>query len=194
MAFGEFANRPHPSGHFIVIPYDGDPAVQLFLPHDKSAVAVVWKGWLTPGEAVDWVKTAFALIDNARCISEIWSAKDTQPETFESTQTTRLEESLKKVTDDAIVTLRLQPKLGAGDRLYVWGDLRQQPSPAGEKADLPNGGVSEVGIRVLPGDLRESTGKALVGNLLKRSTNINLRAGEVEDLLSQLESKIARLP
>src|SRR5690242_11629518 len=109
MAFGEFANRPHPSGHFIVIPYDGDHAVQLFLPNDQNAVAVVWKGWLTPGEAVDWVKTAFALIDNAQCISEIWSAKETQPETYQSTETTRLEESLKKIADDATVTLRLQP-------------------------------------------------------------------------------------
>jgi len=154
MSFGEFRNELTNQGHLIVIPYDGAPAVQLFLPYEKQAehekVAVFWKGWLTPGTAADWVNTAFSLVNgDPHCVSEVWSAKAAPPSTYGKTELDLLLNNLQQAVPDATVTLLVQTNEPQDDRFYVWGDLRQQPAPAGQSADLPNGGVSEVGIRAM---------------------------------------------
>jgi hypothetical protein len=199
MSFGEFRNERTNQGHLIVIPYNGDPAVQLFLPDPKEAerskVAVFWKGWLTPTTAADWVNTAFSMVNgNPRCVSEVWSSQEPRPVTYDKTDINRISSNLENVASEATVTLLVQTKDPDDDRFYVWGDLRKQATPAGKSAELPNGGVSEVGIRMTSAEFVEITGKAVISSLLKRSSNIDLKEGEVEDLLQQLESKIFHQP
>jgi hypothetical protein len=195
MAFGEFQSRRDHHGQWMVIPYDGAPSVQLFLPdrktHTSNGAVVFWKGWLTPDAVVAWVGVAFALVEgNPQCESELWSSQIAKPQVYQRGTLGALSQNLAGVKEDVVVTLRVQSEPSTETRFYVWGDLRQGPSPAGMEMSLPDGGVSEVGIEVSPADLRESTGKAIIGNLLMKSSSLKLETDEIEDLLHQLESKL----
>ena len=195
MAFGEFQDRRDHHGQWMVIPYNGTPSVQLFLPDRKAdasrGAVIFWKGWLTPDAVNEWLSVAFALVDDdLRCESEIWSSEVGTPQSYQKATLGDLSKNLAGVKEDAVVTLRIHSQPGSRTRFYVWGDLRHGPTAAGSEMSLSGGDVPEVGVEVSPTDLREGTGRAIIVNLLIKSSTLKLALDEAEDLMHQLESKL----
>ena len=128
-----------------------------------------------------------AMVDgNLQCVLDVWSHKSASPVVYTSLNLSSIEQDLTHAPADAVVSLDIKTS-SFQTRFYVWGDLR---FPAARVSPI-SGMDGEVGIKLSPTDLVESTGKALVSRLLRKTMVLSVVDWEVEDLFSQMQSKVA---
>jgi hypothetical protein len=194
MAFGASMNRVNDHGRWITIPYDGKPTMQLFIPQTRegnSQVILFWRGYLVPHVLAEWLKLTAALFENSiHCIADIWSDVPMQTKIYDASNIAGIESDLSPISGEVMVALDIHETIPPKSRFYVWADLR--PTQAVAHSNVGNDGdACEVGIKLAPDDLFDSSaGKAIVSRLIRKSSPIEFNEWEIEDLFSQLHSKL----